>query len=1238
MNRFPVLFVSVFLVATTSCAQWYPYNTIDPASQHHGSIVTGDIDNDGDLDVVNGFLASSTNDVILMIHTYDHLNEKFNVATLTNPTPFSASYLELADLNGDGYLDIIATANNGSGSPSSTRFYFNDGTGAFADPTFFQSTFIYYSMLALDVDADDDVDLAILGTGGVIIYENDGQGVFTAWTPILTMGGMSQHRLERCDLDEDIFPDILVRGSAANSWLVQNPGLAPLVVQLSNSSGILLIDMDGDGRDDLVKRSSNALMVRYNTGGTVFGPSVLTNDLFLTNVSVVWHVLDFDHDGDQDVVVRTDDSGIDPFKVWLNNGDLTFTSVVLVQADREMRFCESFVVPWEHDGVRFLLAPCTNRIFRYLIMDGPTVKLLGSLTDHISNSALTFPIDMDMDGKLDLVVANMNESSLWWYPDIRNSTGEQRLLYRKNSLILDLGIADLDQDGLPDLVIKTESATRVQFNQGNGEFNFGPFFDQVGTIPFDLDGDGDMDLLESTTLLGQAPKIFRNQGNGQFTQVTLSLPLISSYQFRQVLDVDGNGLFDVVYNTGGTNQVWRNLGNFSFAAAIEMAEGIHVVPIDVDLDGDQDMVTVTLAGTDGTFLHRNISGSLLDAQAELIMANAICAGCRPDVIDLDKDGYPDLLFHGTQGSFLLMNDGQGNFGSPEPFLPGLEISYESEILDMDLDGDEDILFLDLSTFSAALVWIENFAVHPYSISGLVFGDLNGNGQQDGTETGIPLAALDVQPAGFIQFSEGTGAFTIPSDLGSHVVSVGLNSPCWAISSGSSYIDVDLTPDVPHVQGLLFGFTPILDSSLVQVTTEVASSTCNGVTTMWVNLLNLGTRGELATLEVELDENWTFISSEPAPVSNINGVLTWDPQPLGLFGNVSIAIQLQVPGVDHIGTELLDQFTVSSTDMGGQDGVVFTTSSSYVNDCAYDPNDKQVGPSGFGIFQALPLEVTEALTYTIRFQNTGSAPATRVMLRDQLDPALVAAGISMIGASHEVSEMYVEQDNELVVIFDPILLPDSATDMAGSQGYFKFRIPLAINVQHFTEIENTAAIYFDLNPPIITNTTNVLMVDCSFWTPEIMVDGDSLIATEGLAYQWYLNGQPLANAVERSVAIAETGTYTVSVTSIHGCINLSAEQLILSVGQGSSAEQHVVHVFPNPVSDQVTFINDIGLDPADTIELIDVLGAVHRVLNGNGSNKVEINTKALADGVYILRHIHQSRISGSWRIIKNSGSQ
>jgi hypothetical protein len=135
--------------------------------------------------------------------------------------------------------------------------------------------------------------------------------------------------------------------------------------------------------------------------------------------------------------------------------------------------------------------------------------------------------------------------------------------------------------------------------------------------------------------------------------------------------------------------------------------------------------------------------------------------------------------------------------------------------------------------------------------------------------------------------------------------------------------------------------------------------------------------------------------------------------------------------------------------------------------AYDPNDKHGFPRGYGeqhqIYPGLSLE------YLVRFQNTGNDTAFLVVIRDTLSPFLDVASIRPGAASHPYT-WDIDGQSILVFTFEDILLPDSTTNLEGSQGFVEFKIAQREDLPLGTRIENRAAIYFDLNAPILTNTT------------------------------------------------------------------------------------------------------------------------------------------------------------------------
>lgn len=146
--------------------------------------------------------------------------------------------------------------------------------------------------------------------------------------------------------------------------------------------------------------------------------------------------------------------------------------------------------------------------------------------------------------------------------------------------------------------------------------------------------------------------------------------------------------------------------------------------------------------------------------------------------------------------------------------------------------------------------------------------------------------------------------------------------------------------------------------------------------------------------------------------------------------------------------------------------------------SFDPNDKQAFPSGFG--PEYLIEVGTSLEYLIRFQNTGTDTAFRVIIRDTLSEWLDLSTLQ-IGAGSHPFEASLRPNRVLVFTFDPIALPDSTTNELESHGFVKFRIQLKTDAPLGTAILNQAAIYFDYNAPVMTNQTyHLIGEDIVYW--------------------------------------------------------------------------------------------------------------------------------------------------------------
>jgi uncharacterized repeat protein (TIGR01451 family) len=134
--------------------------------------------------------------------------------------------------------------------------------------------------------------------------------------------------------------------------------------------------------------------------------------------------------------------------------------------------------------------------------------------------------------------------------------------------------------------------------------------------------------------------------------------------------------------------------------------------------------------------------------------------------------------------------------------------------------------------------------------------------------------------------------------------------------------------------------------------------------------------------------------------------------------------------------------------------------------SYDPNDKSESHGG-QVF-ATSFSPDDYLTYTIRFENTGTANAINVKVDDLLDTKLDENTVRTLNASHPFVLKRI--NNALTWRFDGIDLPPSIeNDDVTGHGYIVFQVKPKSGFAIGDVIPNTAEIFFDFNPAIVTNT-------------------------------------------------------------------------------------------------------------------------------------------------------------------------
>ncbi len=275
-------------------------------------------------------------------------------------------------------------------------------------------------------------------------------------------------------------------------------------------------------------------------------------------------------------------------------------------------------------------------------------KNFGSGADRSQAVALA---DMDRDGDLDVVVGNNNgqPNIIYLNDGVGNFTAGQRGFGVSSDDIIDLAVADVDNNGWLDVVAAREGQSAKVYTSTAGFFGSGAAvgaadWETVAVDAGDFDGDGDADLALANSSTGYRNVILKNDGAAAFP-TTLSFGNTSDdSRVVKFLDADGDGRLDVAMaNYGLQNRVYLNDG----------AGGVQPTPLHFGTGTDH---TVALAVADF-----NGDG-------------------RPDIAQGNRAQQNRVYFYDE----ILGYSGEANFG------PADDISLSVVAVDLDGDGDIDL--------------------------------------------------------------------------------------------------------------------------------------------------------------------------------------------------------------------------------------------------------------------------------------------------------------------------------------------------------------------------------------------------------------------------------------------------------------------------------------------------------------------------------------------------------------------
>lgn len=536
---------------------------------------------------------------------------------------------------------------------------------------------------------------------------------------------------------------------------------------------------------------------------------------------------------------------------------------------------------------------------------------------------------------------------------------------------------------------------------------------------------------------------FTTNGDCIFTGLTLP----------QSLSWPTGGYLSVVKTTPNLDVIWQKAPFDAFCglpagrAGLEHADGSLYIIIGEEFGGCYDYFT-------GTFLVK------LDENGNLLWRKPMGIGVATD-ITAAPDG--NLVYSKTRN--IAKADTSGTILWESPLISNF---YGGDGNNLNTTANGGYSFSGRIGQAAVLVEFDSLGNHcANTLEGTVFVDSDGDCVRDSDEILLENAILQVNPGGQFTNTNADGFYRFQVDSGDYSLQLFPPNDLWEVGCPpTTTYDGSFDGVYQTRSGLDFALQAREACPLLNLSVNLPRARACTETTISAQYCNDGTVAQTAvSVEIQLDDALAFLDAS-RPWSLSGDTYTFQVGDLGIGQCGAFTITVAVACDAPIGnTACVSARILPANDCTLETGYDTDESCRTVTN-SYDPNDKIADARDTAKCWLTPLD---RLEYTIRFQNTGNDTAYRVVILDTLSHHLNPATVRPGPATHPY-QFKVLGPNVLMFVFENINLPDSTTNLAGSQGQVQFSIHPDPDIPLGTDITNRAAIYFDSNEPIITNET------------------------------------------------------------------------------------------------------------------------------------------------------------------------